>query len=73
MKDKILYIFLAIISIIILFLPFYLISPNNEAVDTSAVKKIDITKAYVSIGIPGGVLKKALSGDAKTFNPAMAQ
>ncbi len=73
MKDKILYPSLAFLFIIALFLPFYLISPDSKNLDASVVKKIDIKDLEPSIGIQGGTLKKALSGDAKTFNPAMAQ
>jgi len=73
MKDKALYITLSILFITFLFLPFHLISPESQKVDTSVIKKIDITKLEPETGVYGGVLKKALSGDAKTFNPVMAQ
>ena len=73
MKDFIKYTFLSTVVIFSLFLPFYLISPDNETVDTSIIKKIDVSNFNPEIGKEGGTLKRALSGDAKTFNPAMAQ
>ena len=74
MINKIFYTFLAFLSIILFFLPFYLISPTNESSEkVDVIKKVDPSKFNPTIGTPGGTLKRALSGDAKTFNPAMAQ
>ena len=73
MKDKILYTFLAILSIIVLFLPFYLIQPSPKNIEKKAIKKVNPDEFKPEIGIEGGILKKSFSGDAKTFNPVMAE
>ena len=74
MISKVFYTFLAFISIMLFFLPFYIISPDNKPSEkANIIKKVDPSKFNPVVGIPGGVLKRALSGDAKTFNPAMAQ
>ena len=63
----------AIIFIIILFLPIYFITPSNENANKNAIKKVNPESFKVEIGKEGGILHRALAGDAKTFNPVMAQ
>ncbi len=74
MKDNIITFIKAVLLILILFLPIYLISPSNSkngSLDT--IKRIDISDLEPVPGKEGGILKRALAGDAKTFNPVMAQ
>ncbi|EDP74306.1 ABC transporter substrate-binding protein, partial [Hydrogenivirga sp. 128-5-R1-1] len=74
MINKLFYTSLAFISIVLFFLPFYIISPNNKPSEkANIIKKVNPSKFNPVIGTPEGTLKRALSGDAKTFNPAMAQ
>ncbi|NPA12417.1 MAG: ABC transporter substrate-binding protein [Aquificae bacterium] len=73
MKDSILTFLKAISLIIVLFLPVYLITPSQEDFTDTGIVKVDPTQFKVEIGKEGGVLRKALGGDAKTFNPVMAQ
>ncbi len=65
----------AIVLIIILFLPFHLVSSQikSEDLDYSIIKKVNYNDFKPKIGKEGGVLVRALSGDPKTFNPALAQ
>lgn len=74
MKDNIITLLKAVVLIITLFLPVYFITPDyspKESLDV--IKKIDISNLEPVVGKEGGVLKRALAGDAKTFNPVMAQ
>ncbi|RMA96042.1 ABC transporter substrate-binding protein [Hydrogenothermus marinus] len=73
MKDSLKYIILAFSSIVLFFLPFYLVTPDDSKIKNDVIKKVDVSKFNPQIGIEGGILKRALSGDPKTFNPAMAQ
>ena len=73
MIDNIITFLKALILLIVLFIPFYLITPSNETIDESVIKKVDVNSFNPVIGKEGGILKKALAGDAKTFNPVMAQ
>jgi len=64
----------ALLLIVALFLPIYMItSDSNISFQKGFIKKIDISKLEPVPGKEGGVLKRALAGDAKTFNPVMAQ
>ncbi len=63
----------AILLLIILFIPIYIISPNSENIDLSSIKKVDVKDFNPVIGKEGGIIKSSLAGDAKTFNPVMAQ
>jgi peptide/nickel transport system substrate-binding protein len=74
MINKVFYTFLAFISVVLFFLPFYLITPQgNQTEELSIIKKVNPEDFNPEIGIEGGILNRALSGDAKTFNPAMAE
>ncbi|WP_297457144.1 ABC transporter substrate-binding protein [Persephonella sp.] len=73
MKDNILAFLKAVLLIVILFLPIYLISPSEKQNSEYSIKKVNPDQFNVEIGIEGGTLKKALAGDAKTLNPVMAQ
>ncbi len=63
----------ALLFVIVLFLPFYLIQPSSKNIDKDIIKKVNPDTFKVEIGKEGGILRKALAGDAKTFNPVMAQ
>ena len=63
----------AILLLVILFIPIYIISPNSENIDLSSIKKVDVKDFNPVIGKEGGIIKSSLAGDAKTFNPVMAQ
>ncbi len=73
MKEKISTFLKAVAVIIILFLPVYLISPQTTSDKTGVIVKVNPEEFRPEIGVEGGVLKRALAGDAKTFNPVMAQ
>ncbi|SNZ03473.1 peptide/nickel transport system substrate-binding protein [Persephonella hydrogeniphila] len=73
MKDNISAFFKALFLIIFLFIPFYLIAPSDTEKEKGKVVKVNPESFSVEIGKEGGVLKRALGGDAKTFNPVMAQ
>ena len=63
----------ALLLLILLFIPFYLITPSDENIDLSSIKKVKVEDFKPVIGKEGGVVKNSLAGDAKTFNPVMAQ
>ncbi len=73
MKEKISTFLKAVAVIIILFLPVYLISPQTTSDKTGVIVKVNPEEFRPETGVEGGVLKRALAGDAKTFNPVMAQ
>ena len=73
MKEKISTFFKALAIIVTLFLPIYLISPKEGEIETGDIVKVNLDEFHVEVGTEGGVLKRALAGDAKTFNPVMAQ
>ena len=63
----------ALLLLILLFIPFYLITPSDENIDLSSIKKVKVEDFKPVIGKEGGVIKNSLAGDAKIFNPVMAQ
>lgn len=64
----------ALLLIVVLFLPIYMITSDSDiSFQKEFIKKIDISDLEPVPGREGGVLKRALAGDAKTFNPVMAQ
>ncbi len=63
----------ALLLLILLFIPIYFISPSDENIDLSSIKKVNVEDFNPVIGKEGGVIKNSLAGDAKTFNPVMAQ
>jgi peptide/nickel transport system substrate-binding protein len=63
----------AFLLLVILFIPIYLISPSDKNIDLSIIKKVNVEDFKPVIGKEGGTLKNSLAGDAKTFNPVMAQ
>ncbi len=67
--------FKALVLIIVLFLPFHLVSSqiSEKDLDYSIIKKVNYEDFTPKIGKEGGVLIRALSSDPKTFNPALAQ
>ncbi|NPA58101.1 MAG: ABC transporter substrate-binding protein, partial [Aquificae bacterium] len=73
MKDNILALLKALVLITVLFLPIYLITPSGETETGGNIVKVNPDSFQVQVGKEGGILKKALAGDAKTFNPVMAQ
>ncbi|WP_457624848.1 ABC transporter substrate-binding protein [Persephonella sp.] len=73
MKDNTVAFLKALFLIIFLFLPFYLITPSDTEEERGKVVKVNPESFFVETGKEGGVLKRALAGDAKTFNPVMAQ
>lgn len=63
---------LALLFIIILFIPIYIIKPTNS--DSSyQLKTVDINKIEITVGKETAILRRTLSADAKTLNPVMAQ
>ncbi|RMD45180.1 MAG: ABC transporter substrate-binding protein, partial [Aquificota bacterium] len=73
MLSEIKNLFKAFFFIIVMFLPIYLISPSKKAVEQDVIKKVNPEDFQVNTGMEGGTLHRALAGDAKTFNPVMAQ
>ncbi len=73
MKENLKALLKAFALILILFLPFYLITPSEEKEETGKIIKVNPESFKLEIGKEGGILKRALGGDAKTFNPVMAQ
>ncbi len=67
--------FKALVLIIVLFLPFHLVSSqvSEKDLDYSIIKKVNYEEFTPKIGKEGGVLIRALSSDPKTFNSALAQ
>ncbi len=65
--------FKAFLFVVVLFVPIYLIAPPEKEVDNSVIKRVNPDNFKVVIGKEGGILRRALAGDAKTFNPVMAQ
>lgn len=63
---------LAMLTLILLFLPIYLIQPSKSQTG-SYIKTIDIRYLEPTLGKEGGTLRRNLSSDAKTLNPVMAQ
>ncbi|MCX7738995.1 MAG: ABC transporter substrate-binding protein [Hydrogenothermaceae bacterium] len=63
---------LAFLTLIILFLPIYFITPSNSE-SSVRLKEIDIQNLEPTLGVEGGTIRKNLSSDAKTLNPVMAQ
>ncbi|WP_457639866.1 ABC transporter substrate-binding protein [Persephonella sp.] len=59
--------------ILLLFLPVYLITPSSENRQEGKIVKVNPEEFRLQTGVEGGTLKRALAGDAKTFNPVMAQ
>ncbi len=72
MRDIIITSLKAFLIIIVLFLPIYLIKPSGEE-KIYKIERVNPENFHLKIGKEGGTLKRALSGDAKTFNPVMAQ
>ncbi|WP_457642234.1 ABC transporter substrate-binding protein [Persephonella sp.] len=73
MKDNLFSFTKAFLVVIILFLPIYLIQTPEEKEKIYSVEKVNPDEFAVKTGKEGGILKRALSSDAKTFNPVMAQ
>ncbi|WP_457623779.1 ABC transporter substrate-binding protein [Persephonella sp.] len=73
MKDNFISFIKGLAVIIILFLPIYLIHTEDTSENSYDIKKTDPETFILEIGKEGGTLKRALSGDAKTFNPVLAQ
>ncbi|GAB6072720.1 ABC transporter substrate-binding protein [Venenivibrio stagnispumantis] len=70
--NKLIYTGLAFLLIIVLFLPVYFISSSSDSSNLSVIKKVNLEEFNIVIGKETDLLQRALSSDAKTFNPVMA-